>query len=79
MTFILNNAADRNSEDFINAEKWEGKMLDLLKATELEHWDLAFYSERSIEDELAEAAESDAVIFCMAYIGTELTCLLLCV
>ena len=67
ITLVLNNYVDRQSEEFLLAEQWEGAMLDLLKNTDLEHWNLAFYSERSIEDELAEAAESDVVIFIIAY------------
>ena len=36
ITLVLNNYVDRQSEEFLLAEKWEGTMLDLLKNTDLE-------------------------------------------
>ena len=37
------------------------------KSKQLKYWDLAFYSERSIEDEIEEAASADLQIFIIAY------------
>jgi hypothetical protein len=70
MTFIVNNFADRNSEEFKKAEKWESKFLEIMGSHDgnLEFWDVAYFSERSIEDVIEEASLADLNIFVISYI-----------
>ena len=67
MTFIVRNVEDRNTKEFKMAEEWETAFLNIMKSKTFKYWDVAFFSERSIEDVLVESSQSDAVIFIISY------------
>ncbi|XP_050509784.1 NPC intracellular cholesterol transporter 1 isoform X4 [Diabrotica virgifera virgifera] len=69
LTFIVNN--HHNKSMLSQALQWEEKFVDFMKnwtATEKpEYMDIAFTSERSIEDELERESQSDVVTILISY------------
>ncbi|KAI2808888.1 NPC intracellular cholesterol transporter 1 [Blomia tropicalis] len=65
-TITLNNAI--KSEDNENALLWEAKFLDFLQNFHDPTMSLAFYSERSIADELTRLSKSNIVTVSISYI-----------
>ncbi|OTF83857.1 Niemann-Pick type C1 domain-containing protein-like protein, partial [Euroglyphus maynei] len=65
-TLTLNNAID--DKDNVNALKWEKKFLELLFKFDDSIIDIAFYSERSIEDELDRLSNSNKFTIAISYI-----------
>lgn len=65
LTFLLNNHNDRNKLQ--PALKWEKRFVDFLSAYSNEHLDIAFSSERSIEDGIREISEADASTVLISY------------
>ena len=70
LTFMVRNFEDRNTVNFKMAEGWETKFLEIMKKHEnsFEYWDVAFFSERSIEDVIEESSKSDMIIFVISYV-----------
>lgn len=70
LTFMVRNFVDRNSDDFKKAERWETAFLDIMKEknNKFKYWDVAFFSERSIEDVIEESSQSDLIIFVISYV-----------
>jgi len=72
LTFMVRNFVDRNAPQFKKAEIWETAFLNILKDKEakksFKYWNVAFFSERSIEDVIDEASAADMIIFVISYI-----------
>ncbi|XP_075679215.1 NPC intracellular cholesterol transporter 1-like [Dermatophagoides pteronyssinus] len=65
-TLTLNNAIDDKNN--VNALKWEKKFLELLSKFDDPIIDIAYYSERSIEDELDRLSNSNKFTVAISYI-----------
>jgi len=72
LTFMVRNFADRNTPQFKKAEIWETAFLNIMKDKvenqTFKYWDVAFFSERSIEDVIEEASAADMIIFIISYV-----------
>ena len=80
LSFINRNVEDKNSDAFKKVEAWETIFLDLMQNVtdpdrlkdhperRLKNFDIAFFSERSIEDEIDATTESDLGIFIASYV-----------
>ena len=71
LSYINRNVEDKFSDEFYKVEAWEGAFLKLMKKAvdenRLQNFDIAFFSERSIEDEIDATTESDLPIFIASY------------
>lgn len=70
LTFVLNN---HNSKPMLkDALEWENKFLDFMKNwtrdSNLSFMDVAYFSERSVEDELDRESHSDVTTIAMSYL-----------
>ena len=65
MNFINVNVEDKNSEEFAKVTAWEAAFLEIMHnaSRDLEFFDVGYYSERSIEDEIDATSQSDLIIF----------------
>ena len=75
LSFINTNVEDKDSDAFKKVEAWETAFLNLMKnvtaedsPNRLKNFDIAFFSERSIEDEIDATTESDLGIFVASYV-----------
>jgi Niemann-Pick C1-like protein 1 len=68
--FINSNVEDKESEQFARVMAWEGEFIKIMseKAPNLKYYDVAYFCERSIEDEIDATAEEDLGIFLIAYL-----------
>ncbi|CAG5080501.1 Oidioi.mRNA.OKI2018_I69.PAR.g9618.t1.cds [Oikopleura dioica] len=68
--FINSNVEDKDSEEFARVMAWEAEFIDIMteEAPKLKYYDVAYFCERSIEDEIDKTAEEDVGIFIIAYV-----------
>ncbi|CBY14228.1 unnamed protein product [Oikopleura dioica] len=68
--FINSNVEDKESEQFARVMAWEGAFIKIMEdqAPKLKYYDVAYFCERSIEDEIDATAEEDLGIFLIAYL-----------
>ena len=81
LSFINTNVEDKDSDAFKKVEAWETAFLSLMlnvttdfnddgseNSKRLKNFDMAYFSERSIEDEIDATTESDLGIFVASYV-----------
>jgi Niemann-Pick C1-like protein 1 len=63
--FINSNVEDKESEQLARVMAWEGEFIKSMseKAPKLKYYDVAYFCERSIKDEIDATAEEDLGIF----------------
>ena len=67
VSFINANIEDKKSDAFFKVEAWEGEFIEIMRNTEFENFEFAYFAERSIEDEIDATTESDLIIFVISY------------
>jgi len=63
---VLNFEKDEYQTKIVEA--WEKEFLKIMKDWDPEYFEFAYFSERSVEDELVRSSESDIVVFVVSYL-----------
>lgn len=66
ISIMLDNPMDEESKD--KAKAWEYEYLEYMKNFSSDSYHIAYYSERSIEDELARESKSDVTTILISYV-----------
>uniref|UniRef100_H2Z2C5 SSD domain-containing protein n=1 Tax=Ciona savignyi TaxID=51511 RepID=H2Z2C5_CIOSA len=67
ITFVVNNFDKSDSRTKL-VKAWEKQFLKFMGEWESEHFDFAYFSERSPEDELERSSQTDLLVFAMGYL-----------
>lgn len=68
MSLQFDNYVDRTDPDYEKAMKWEQDFINFMANYESKYFDIAYYAERSIEDEIDRAGQADIPLFIGAYV-----------